>query len=130
MTKEVPVAEEVDKGLLISVESVSVVSSKLRSTSGIILKMTSSSRTISDMEGLASVSSWQHLVASKRNLLMQSGGHRPIRLSTISEILPDWYDLFTYNMHKISYFSELFVFHLNSCMLNDVIFSSKHKRTC
>lgn len=54
--KRVPVAEA-DNDLLASVESVSEVSSRIKSSSGIILKMSSSSLTISHMEGLASVSS-------------------------------------------------------------------------
>ena len=100
--KRVPLAEA-DKDLLISVESVSEVSSRTRSFSGIILKMISSSLTISHMEGLSSVSSWQHLVARDRNLLTHSGGYKPIRLSIISETLPDWQAEFTYINRKMQF---------------------------
>jgi len=99
--KRVPVSEVND--LLTSVESVSEVSSRIRSPSGIILRMSSSSLTISHMEGLASVSSWQHLVASDRNLLMHSGGHKPIRPSIISETVPDWQAEFTYRNRKMQF---------------------------
>jgi hypothetical protein len=86
--KRVPDAEA-DNDLLTPVESVSEVSNRTRSSSGIFLKMSSSSLTISHMEGLSSVSSWQHLVARDRNLLTHSGGHKPIRPSIIPEMLPD-----------------------------------------
>ena len=107
--KRVPLAEA-DKDLLTSVESVSEVSSRTRSSSGIILRMISSSLTISHMEGLSSVSSWQHLVARDRNLLTHSGGYKPIRLSIISEILPDWQAEFTYSNRKCSSYYMCLVF--------------------
>ena len=99
----VPVAED-DNDLLTSVESVSEVSSRIRSSSGIILKMSSSSLTISHMEGLSSVSSWQHLVASDKNLLMHSGGYKPIRPSIIPETAPDWQAEFTYRNRNMQFF--------------------------
>jgi hypothetical protein len=54
-TKRISVADDDD--LLTLVEYVSEVSSRIRSSSSIILKMSSSSPTISHMEGLSSVSS-------------------------------------------------------------------------
>lgn len=102
-TKRVLVAED-DNDLLTSVESVSEVSSRIRSSSGIILKMSSSSLTISHMEGLSSVSSWQHLVASDKNLLMHSGGYKPIRPSIIPETAPDWQAEFTYRNRNMQFF--------------------------
>lgn len=109
--KRVPVSE-VDNDLLTSVESVSELSSRIRSSSGIILRMSSSSLTISHMEGLASVSSWQHLVASDRNLLMHSGGHKPIRPSIISETVPDRQAEFTYRNTKMQFVITYVLFFL------------------
>ena len=44
------------------------------SASGVILHMFSNSQHTSDIEGLASVSSWQHLRAKDMNLSMHSEG--------------------------------------------------------
>lgn len=44
------------------------------SASGVIFQMFSSSLTTSDIEGLASVCSWQHLRAKDTNLSMHSEG--------------------------------------------------------
>jgi hypothetical protein len=58
--------------------------------------MASSSLTTSAMDGLASVSSLQHLTASEANLATHSGElEEDIRSSITPAISPDWYAVFT-----------------------------------
>lgn len=57
--------------------------------SGIISQMFSSILTTSPIEGLASVSSWQHLRARVTNFSTHSDGYEPILSSITENIVPD-----------------------------------------
>ncbi|CAL1411897.1 unnamed protein product [Linum trigynum] len=82
-------------GSVLSVSVVDINSEVLVSDSGSKDHMLSSSLTTSAIDGLESVSSWQHFSANVKNFSTLSEGYDPIFPSITENIIPDWYAMLT-----------------------------------
>ncbi|GLT35492.1 hypothetical protein SLA2020_099410 [Shorea laevis] len=83
---------ENDKGGVVDVFSGSTSmesTSKGSEYSGIISLIVSKVQTTSSIEGLESISSWQHFMAKFTNFSTHSEGYEPVLPSIIKNIIPD-----------------------------------------